>query len=295
MLHWGQSFFAISVCSQHSSQYTCQQQTETTGLRKSSMQMRHFGRFRMYPSYSRIFSFSDSTTLLSVASTVPGAFMGSSAGGWTGRDGCDGSLLVPSPGLSSAGRLTVGGSLPIASSRSVSEAVPLPETITSPIEYCGGPYTWLSSPSTFSSSSVSSAAFRIYGKQLITDRAKCTMSSEAAAIQETTEYSVAFVTTPDTNASNKLARGLVEKKLVACVNIIPGVMSIYEWEGKINEDPEYLLMIKTRTSRMDEVIRFVRENHPYSVAEVISFPIANGNAPYLEWIGKIVPKPGLPK
>uniref|UniRef100_A0AAG5CTZ7 Uncharacterized protein n=1 Tax=Anopheles atroparvus TaxID=41427 RepID=A0AAG5CTZ7_ANOAO len=277
MLHWGQSFFAISVCSQHSSQYTCQQQTETTGLRKSSMQMRHFGRFRI-----------DSTTLLSVASTVPGAFMGSSAGGWTGRNGCDGSLLVPSPGLSSAGRLTVGGSLPIASSRSVSEAVPLPETVTSPIEYCGGPYTWLSSPSTFSSSSVSSAF-------LITDRARCTMSSEAAAIQETTEYSVAFVTTPDTNASNKLARGLVEKKLVACVNIIPGVMSIYEWEGKINEDPEYLLMIKTRTSRMDEVIRFVRENHPYSVAEVISFPIANGNAPYLEWIGKIVPKPGLPK
>ncbi|KFB43430.1 AGAP000670-PA-like protein [Anopheles sinensis] len=127
------------------------------------------------------------------------------------------------------------------------------------------------------------------------------MSSGTATTQETattttttTEYSIAFVTTPDINASNKLARGLVEKKLVACVNIIPGLTSIYEWEGKINEDPEYLLMIKTRTCRVEEVIRFVRENHPYSVAEVISVPIANGNAPYLEWIGKVVPQSGHP-
>ncbi|XP_018784109.1 PREDICTED: protein CutA homolog [Bactrocera latifrons] len=101
--------------------------------------------------------------------------------------------------------------------------------------------------------------------------------------------SVAFVTTPDNKLAKKLAQGLVEKKLAACVNIIPHIQSIYMWEGKVNEDNEYLMMIKTRTSRMDEVIKFVRENHSYSVAEVITLPIENGNAPYLSWIAQTVP------
>ncbi|EAA06793.5 AGAP000670-PA [Anopheles gambiae str. PEST] len=104
------------------------------------------------------------------------------------------------------------------------------------------------------------------------------------------EYSVAFVTTPDSAVATKLARQLVERKLVACVNIIPGLTSIYSWEDKINEDPEVLMMLKTRTDRVEEVIRFVRESHPYSVAEVIAMPIAAGNPPYLDWIGKTVPK-----
>uniref|UniRef100_A0A182MBZ6 Uncharacterized protein n=1 Tax=Anopheles culicifacies TaxID=139723 RepID=A0A182MBZ6_9DIPT len=81
------------------------------------------------------------------------------------------------------------------------------------------------------------------------------------------EYSVAFVTVPDNKVAVNVARQLVEKSLVACVNIIPGLTSIYAWEGKINEDPEVLMMIKTRTSRVEELIRFVREIHPYSVAE----------------------------
>ncbi|XP_040174312.1 divalent-cation tolerance protein CutA [Anopheles arabiensis] len=104
------------------------------------------------------------------------------------------------------------------------------------------------------------------------------------------EYSVAFVTTPDSAVATKLARQLVERKLVACVNIIPGLTSIYSWEDKINEDPEVLMMLKTRTDRVEEVIRFVRESHPYSVAEVIAMPMAAGNPPYLDWIGKTVPK-----
>uniref|UniRef100_A0A182SW73 Uncharacterized protein n=1 Tax=Anopheles maculatus TaxID=74869 RepID=A0A182SW73_9DIPT len=119
------------------------------------------------------------------------------------------------------------------------------------------------------------------------------MSTEASAQSPPAgEYSVAFVTVPDNTVAVNVARQLVEKSLVACVNIIPGLTSIYAWEGKINEDPEVLLMIKTRTSRVEELIRFVREVHPYSVAEVIALPIANGNAPYLDWIGKTVSKGG---
>ncbi|XP_016971685.1 protein CutA homolog [Drosophila rhopaloa] len=102
--------------------------------------------------------------------------------------------------------------------------------------------------------------------------------------------SVAFVTTPDRETARKLARSIIERKLAACVNIVPQIESIYLWEGKVNEDSECLLMVKTRTSRIDELSKFVRENHPYSVAEVISLPIQNGNPPYLDWIAQTVPE-----
>jgi len=73
------------------------------------------------------------------------------------------------------------------------------------------------------------------------------------------------------------------------VNIIPGIKSVYEWQGKIEQDSELLLMIKTRSSRVDELSKYVRDNHPYDVAEVISIPIEGGNPPYLKWIADVVP------
>lgn len=89
--------------------------------------------------------------------------------------------------------------------------------------------------------------------------------------------------------AKKLAHGIISNKLAACVNIIPSVTSVYEWEGKIQEDNELLLMVKTQTGKVDDLSKFVRENHPYSVAEVISTPIENGNLPYLKWIHDTVP------
>lgn len=117
---------------------------------------------------------------------------------------------------------------------------------------------------------------------------RITSRGMASAIEE--KFTGVFVTTPDTTAAKKIANGLVEKKLAACVNIIPQITSIYFWEGKINEDAEVLLMIKTRQSRVDDLIKFVTENHPYSVPEVISLPIEKGNPAYLEWIAKTVPE-----
>ncbi|XP_067636147.1 divalent-cation tolerance protein CutA [Eurosta solidaginis] len=115
------------------------------------------------------------------------------------------------------------------------------------------------------------------------------MSDAAKEAYTPGSSSVAFVTTPDEKLAKKLAQGLVERKLAACVNIIPQIQSVYMWEGKVNEDNEYLMMIKTRTSRVDELIKFVRENHSYSVAEVITLPIEKGNVPYLSWIAQTVP------
>lgn len=102
------------------------------------------------------------------------------------------------------------------------------------------------------------------------------------------ENSIVYVTTPNDESAKKIARKLITEKLAACVNIIPNIQSIYEWEGCVNEDVEYLLMIKTKTDKVNDLSKFVRENHPYSVAEVISVKIENGNPPYLDWIKQSV-------
>uniref|UniRef100_A0A674BI21 Protein CutA homolog n=1 Tax=Salmo trutta TaxID=8032 RepID=A0A674BI21_SALTR len=77
--------------------------------------------------------------------------------------------------------------------------------------------------------------------------------------------------------------GIVEKKLAACVNIVPKITSVYEWQGKIQEDSEVLL-VSIHTSF------YSWSNHPYEVAEVISLPIEQGNPPYLKWLGDAVPE-----
>lgn len=114
------------------------------------------------------------------------------------------------------------------------------------------------------------------------------MATSASYVPGT--HSMAFVTAPSQEVAKRIAGGIVKNKLAACVNIIPGIVSVYEWKEEINEDPEVLMMIKTRTSRLEELTKYVRENHPYDVCEVISSKIDQGNQPYLDWLGEIVPE-----
>ena len=111
-----------------------------------------------------------------------------------------------------------------------------------------------------------------------------------AKMSTVTPYSIAFVTVPNKEVGEAIAGGLVSSKLAACVNIIPGVTSVYEWEGKIEKDSELILKIKTRTSRIPELTEFVKSKHPYDVCEVITTSIESGNQQYLDWLGKIVPE-----
>ncbi|QCE15964.1 protein CutA, chloroplastic isoform X1 [Vigna unguiculata] len=95
---------------------------------------------------------------------------------------------------------------------------------------------------------------------------------------------VVYVTVPNKEAGKKLAESIVTEKLAACVNRVPGIESVYQWEGKIQTDSEELLIIKTRQSLLEALTEHVKAHHEYDVPEVISLPITGGNLKYLEWI-----------
>ncbi|XP_057700075.1 protein CutA homolog isoform X1 [Corythoichthys intestinalis] len=114
--------------------------------------------------------------------------------------------------------------------------------------------------------------------------------SMASETYKSGAHSAAFITCPNDTVAKDLARGIVQQKLAACVNVVPSITSVYEWQGAIQEDTEVLLMIKTRSSKVPALTDYVRKNHPYEVAEVISLPIDQGNPPYLKWISDIVPE-----
>ncbi|KAF0911241.1 hypothetical protein E2562_008002 [Oryza meyeriana var. granulata] len=95
---------------------------------------------------------------------------------------------------------------------------------------------------------------------------------------------VVYVTVPNREAGKKLSQSIISEKLAACVNIVPGIESVYWWEGKVQTDAEELLIIKTRESLLDALTEHVKANHEYDVPEVIALPITGGNTKYLEWV-----------
>ncbi len=101
------------------------------------------------------------------------------------------------------------------------------------------------------------------------------------------DFAVALVSVPEKDAplAERLAKGLVQNKLAACVTRLAGAASNYVWEGKLEEDREILLMIKTRMALFPSVSRYIRENHPAKIPEIIALPLAAGDAPYLDWLG----------
>jgi periplasmic divalent cation tolerance protein len=98
---------------------------------------------------------------------------------------------------------------------------------------------------------------------------------------------VVLITAPSLQVAEQIAQCLVQKKLAACVNILPSIQSTYRWEGKIHHETEILLMAKTRASLFDDhLIPAVLEIHPYKVPEIIAVPVLNGLPGYLEWINQ---------
>ncbi|MBL8955538.1 MAG: divalent-cation tolerance protein CutA [Myxococcaceae bacterium] len=95
---------------------------------------------------------------------------------------------------------------------------------------------------------------------------------------------VVLITAPSQEKATELAHALVNEKLAACVNLVPGVRSIYRWEGAVEDAQEVLMLAKTTTDRFDALHQRVLALHPYQVPEVVRLDIAAGHLPYLDWV-----------
>lgn len=97
-------------------------------------------------------------------------------------------------------------------------------------------------------------------------------------------HSLIYVTAPDRQAALKIARVLVEERLIACANVLDGATSLYWWEGRVQEEQEAVLIAKTGSDAVAAVIDKVKEIHDYSCPCVVAVPIAAGNPAFLDWI-----------
>lgn len=95
---------------------------------------------------------------------------------------------------------------------------------------------------------------------------------------------VVFVTAPSPRKAEEIATVLVNERLAACGNILPGIRSIYRWEGKLHESTEVLVMLKTQAELFEKLRARVKEVHSYDVPEIVSVRIEAGHSPYLDWI-----------
>lgn len=99
-----------------------------------------------------------------------------------------------------------------------------------------------------------------------------------------TDTVLILTTWPDENLAQQAAVQWLEKNLVACVNILPKMTSIYRWEGEINTGNEHQMFLKTSAHRVDELMQSIVELHPYECPEILQLPITAGHSEYLTWI-----------
>lgn len=92
------------------------------------------------------------------------------------------------------------------------------------------------------------------------------------------------VTTPDAASAHRIARLLVEERLAACVQVLPGVTSVYRWEGAVETAAEHLLLVKTDAGHFDDIRERVRAEHPYDTPEVLAVPVAAVDERYAAWL-----------
>ena len=95
---------------------------------------------------------------------------------------------------------------------------------------------------------------------------------------------IVLVTAGSQQEAEEIAGALVAEELAACVNVVPGITSLYRWQGEVQRDQEWLLVVKSRRDVLDEVVQRVRELHSYDLPETIALPLVGGSEPYLAWL-----------
>jgi periplasmic divalent cation tolerance protein len=99
---------------------------------------------------------------------------------------------------------------------------------------------------------------------------------------------VVYCTVPNIDEAKSIARLLINKKLAACCNVIPGLVSIYRWQGKMSEESEVLLLIKTSQKKYEQLEKEIKMIHSYSIPEIIATPIVNASSAYMDWIFEMI-------
>lgn len=97
-------------------------------------------------------------------------------------------------------------------------------------------------------------------------------------------HHIVFFTAPSLEVARELAAGILERRLAACANLVPGVESHYWWEGKLCHEAEVLMILKTTETRLAELEAHVLEAHPYDTPEFVAWPISAGSQRYLDWV-----------
>lgn len=93
-----------------------------------------------------------------------------------------------------------------------------------------------------------------------------------------------YVTFPDKKSALLVAGKLVEQRLIACANVAEGITSVFRWEGKVQQEPEVSMIAKTTDGKLTAAMAAIKAQHPYDVPCIVSFPIGQGHAPFLEWV-----------
>ncbi len=106
----------------------------------------------------------------------------------------------------------------------------------------------------------------------------------SASAVEPDRPEVVYTTCPSMEVAEAIGRALVEARLVACANVLPGMRSVYAWEGAIETGDEVVMILKTRRACVAEVVRAVEDRHPFDTPAVLSWPATGGSGPYIDWI-----------
>ncbi len=101
-----------------------------------------------------------------------------------------------------------------------------------------------------------------------------------------TDVLMVYCTCPDRETASGLGRDLVAGNLAACCNVVEGLTSVYRWQGKVEEDPEVLLIAKTTRERYPDLERSLKDNHPYELPEILAVPVTAGLQGYLDWVAE---------
>jgi periplasmic divalent cation tolerance protein len=98
---------------------------------------------------------------------------------------------------------------------------------------------------------------------------------------------IVFITASNDDEASKIAKALVEARLAGCVNVVKNIRSVYSWEGKVEDEPEVLMIAKTQKALFNDLMKKVKELHSYTVPEIIALPIVDGSEEYLKWLKEV--------